>query len=47
MSCKSYISICANQRSKVCKNNTSWDLALTATIQNYDINFNDRDLMIK
>ena len=47
ISCKRYISICANQLSKVCKNNTTWALALTANIGKNDINFNDRDFMIK
>ena len=47
MSCKNFISICTNQLSKVCKNNTTWDLALTATLGNNEINFNDRDFIIK
>ena len=47
MSCKNYISICVNQLSKVCKNNTTWALALTANIGNNNIIFSDIDFMIK
>ena len=36
-----------NQLSKVCKNNTTWALALTANIGNNNIIFSDIDFMIK
>ena len=47
MSCKNYIWICSNQLSKVYKNNTTCNLTLTANIGNNQINFNDRDFIIK
>ena len=47
MSCKNFISICAHQSSIDCKKNTTWALALTANIGNNEINFNDKDFMIK
>ena len=47
MNCKKYISICVNQLSKDCKNNTTWVLALKANIRKNYVKFNNRDCMIK
>ena len=47
MSCKNYILICSNQSSTDCKKNTTWPLAITANIGKNEINFNNKDFMMK